>query len=49
MGGRWSIEARNLHDKGWEVSNYNLPFIRWIFTGIYCFIKYDVVIMGKHG
>ena len=49
MGGRWSIEARNLHDECWEVCDYNLIFIKWFFKGLYCICKYDVVIMGKHG
>ena len=49
MGGKWSVCARNLHDKGWQVSDYNLSFIRWLFLGIKCFIKYEVVSMEKHG
>lgn len=49
MGGKYSICARNLCDKAWMVCDYNLSFIRWVFLGIKCFIKYDVVSMEKHG
>lgn len=49
MGGRWSITARNLTDKAWEVCDYNLSFARFVFLGIKCLIKYDVVELGKHG
>lgn len=49
MIGRWSIYARNLNDKYWIVSNYNLSLLSFIFKGIYCLIKYEVVELGKHG
>lgn len=49
MGGRWSICARNLDDKYWTVCNYNLSLLGFIFQGIYCLIKYEVVELGKHG
>lgn len=49
MGGKWSIEARNLKDDSWEVCDYSLTFIKWLFKGLQCICKYDVVIMGKHG
>ena len=49
MGGRWSIEARNLKDDSLAVCDYHLSFIGWLFKGLYCICKYDVVIMGKHG
>jgi hypothetical protein len=49
MGGRWSIEARNLDDNYWQYSNYSLNLFQFIFKGIYCLIKYEVVILGKHG
>ena len=48
MGGKYSICARNLEDKVWQVCNYNLNFIKWLFLGIKCFIKYEVVSMEKH-
>ena len=49
MGGRYSICARNLKDKEYAVCDYNISFIKWIFLGIKCFIKYEVVSMEKHG
>jgi hypothetical protein len=49
MGGKWSIEARNSDDLTWKYCNYNLSFIGFIIKGISCLIKYDVVILGKHG
>lgn len=49
MGGKWSICARNLYDKCLIVSDYNCNLFKFIFKGIYCLIKYDVVELGKHG
>lgn len=49
MGGRWSIEARQLKDDSWRICDYNLSFIRWVLKSIYCLCKYEVVIIGKHG
>lgn len=49
MGGRWSIEARNLDNNYWQICDYNLTFIKWVLKGLYCIYKYDVVNMGKHG
>lgn len=49
MGGKYSITAKNLNDKIWKVCDYNLSFVKFIFKGIYCLIKYDVVTLGKHG
>jgi hypothetical protein len=49
MGGKWSICARNLNDKCWEVCDYSCNLIQFIFKSIYCLIKYEVVEIGKHG
>lgn len=49
MGGRWSVCARNLWDKGWVVCDYNCNFLEFIFKGTYCLIKYEVADLGKHG
>lgn len=49
MGGKYSVCARNLNDVCWSVADYNLSFIKWVFLGIKCFIKYEVVSMEKHG
>lgn len=49
MGGKWSVEARNLKDYSWKISDYGCSFMKWIFLSIYCLVKYDVVIIGKHG
>ena len=48
MDGKYSISARNLKDKEYAVLNYDLSFIKWIFLGIKCFIKYEVVSVEKH-
>ena len=49
MGDKYSITAQNLNDKALCVCDYNLSLVKFIFKGIYCLIKYDVVILGKHG
>ena len=49
MGGKYSVEARNLHDKFWPVVEYTDNFFKFIILSIKCFKKYDVVILGKHG
>ena len=48
MGGRWSIEARNLQDNMWQVCEYTVSFIKWVCLAVKCLMKYDVVILGKH-
>lgn len=49
MGGKWSICARNLTDKCYQVCDYNCNLFQFIFKGIYCLIKYDFVDLGKRG
>lgn len=49
MGGKYSICARNLDNKCPQYSNYYLSLFGFIFKGIYCLIKYDVVSLQKHG
>ena len=49
MGGKWSICARGLREPYWEVCDYSCNLFQFIFKGIYCLIKYDVVELGKHG
>ena len=49
MGGKYSVEARNLHDKFWPVVEYTNNFFKFIILSIKCFKKYDVVLLGKHG
>jgi hypothetical protein len=49
MGGKYSITARNINDNSWEICDYSLNLFQFIFKGIYCLIKYDVVNLGKHG
>ena len=49
MGGKWSICARNLKEDCWKVCDYSCNFIQFIFKGLFCLIKYDVVDLGKHG
>ena len=49
MGGKWSICARNLNDDFWVIDDYNCNLFQFIFKGICCLIKYDVVDLGKHG
>jgi hypothetical protein len=49
MGGRWSVEARNVDDVEWAVCDYNLTFFVWVCKSIYCLYKYEVVNIGKHG
>lgn len=48
MGGKWSVTARYYDSPVWEYSNYNLSFVGFIFKGVYCLIKYDVVNLEKH-
>ena len=31
------------------ICDYNLSLLSFIFKGIYCLIKYEVVELGKHG
>lgn len=49
MGGKWSIEARNLNDMAYKLIWYGDSFIVFLFKGIKCLIKYEVVTLGKHG
>jgi hypothetical protein len=49
MGGRWSVEARNVDDVEWAVCDYNLTFFGWFCKSIYCLCRYEVVIIEKHG
>lgn len=49
MGGRWSIEARNLNDDSWCVADYYCNLFQFAVKGLYCLMKYQVVILGKHG
>lgn len=49
MGGKWSIEARNLDDKMWQVCDYNVPGWKLLAKAVLCMLRYDVVNVGKHG
>ena len=49
MGGKYSVTARNLDDYCWLYTLYTDSFIKFIYASIKCFIKYDVVALGKHG
>ena len=49
MGGKYSVTARNLDNYGWIYDLYTDSFIKFILASIKCFIKYDVVTLGKHG
>ncbi len=49
MGGRFSITARNKEDIAWKESIYTDNFLKFLFNAIRCFIKYEVVTLGKHG
>ena len=48
MGGKYSITARNLDDKGLVVCDYHNPLPILLLKWVYCIIKYDVVTLGKH-
>lgn len=49
MGRHWSITARNTNDLGWIVCDYNLNLMQFIFKGIYCLFKFEIVNLSKHG
>ena len=49
MGGKYSVKARNLDDYFWLYDLYTNSFTKFILASIKCFIKYDVVTLGKHG
>lgn len=50
MGGKYSITARNKDDICWEYNDYRIPNILVLFfKAIYCFAKYEIVEVGKHG
>ena len=49
MGGKYSVTARNEEDYAWRYDLYTDSLIKFIIESIKCFIKYDVVTLGKHG
>ena len=49
MGGKYSVCARNLKENAWGICDYNCNFFKCIYLAIKCFVKYDVVQVGKHG
>lgn len=49
MGGKWSVEARNLDDICLKYVWYGESFILFLAKSIKCLIKYEVVSIGKHG
>lgn len=49
MGGKYSVIARNEEDYAWCYDLETNSFIKFILASIKCFIKYDVVTLGKHG
>ena len=49
MGGKYYVTARNLDNYCWLYALYTDSFIKFIYASIKCFIKYDVVALGKHG
>lgn len=49
MGGKYSIIAKYEGKQYWDYSDYNVSnVIRLLFKAIKCFIKYDIVEIGKH-
>ena len=48
MGGKYSVIARNIDDDLCLRCLYTNSFIKFIYTSIKCFIKYDIVQLGKH-
>lgn len=50
MGGKYSITAKHLNSPYWEYDDYYVPnALVLLFKAIYCFAKYDIVDIGKHG
>ena len=49
MGGKYSVTARNEEDYAWSYDLYTDSLIKFVLASIKCFIKYDVVTLGKHG
>lgn len=50
MGGKYSIIARNKNDICWEYDDYYVKNVLMLFfKAIYCFAKYEIVEIVKHG
>lgn len=49
MGGRCSVVARNSDDFAWCYSLYTNNIFKFIIASVKCFIKYEIVSLGKHG
>lgn len=49
MGGRFSITARNKKDIAWKESIYTDDLWKFLLNAVRCFVKYEVVVLGKHG
>jgi hypothetical protein len=49
MGGTYSVIARNKKDIAWKESIYTDSFLKFLWNAARCFMKYEVVSLGKHG
>lgn len=50
MGGKYSIIAKNVDSFYWEYSDYGIKNIFMLFIkSIYCFSRFEIVEIGKHG
>ena len=49
MGGKYSITARNIDDIYWKYDLQTNNIFKFIIFSVKCFIKYDVVALGKLG
>lgn len=49
MGGRYSVIARNSDNFAWYYSLYTNNIFKFIVASVKCFIKYEIVSLGKHG
>ena len=49
MGRKYSITARNIDDIYWKYDLQTNNIFKFIIFSVKCFIKYDVVTLGKHG
>ena len=49
MRRNWSIEARDIEDKKWQVCSYNVPPWKVIVKAVACITKYEVVHIERHG
>lgn len=49
MGGRYSVISRNVDDAVWDYDLYTNSFLKFIIASVKCFMKYEVVQLGKHG